>query len=167
MHRHCDPHAVQFHPVVAVCGNWLGGQAEVVQGGVKGIAGRVAGEDASGAVAAVCGWSQSDDCQRCVRRAEAWHGPGPVIPVPEGPALDAGDLLLQATNRGQARQVLTVLSSSRTESSRGAVAKGKWRACGVGRLPCVLMLLLTPSVEWVAVTARLARLRIPGKGNPR
>src|SRR5205814_9806663 len=56
------------------------------------VAGRVAGEDPSGAVAAVRGRGETDDGQSSVGRPESGNGVRPVDAVVEGAAFDAGDV---------------------------------------------------------------------------
>ena len=105
---HCrgDAGVDERETVIAVLRCGLARESTGVQGSGQEIGGRVAGEHAARAVAAVGGGSQPHDAHFSVRRSEGGHGPCPIVPFAV-----AADLL-------DAR-AFTVLNQARAGPTRG------------------------------------------------
>src|SRR5262245_9268222 len=87
-----DRAANELQAVASVNGSRLVGKAGLEECPVKPLAAAIAGEHAAGAVGAVGGWSEADDQEVGLRRAEVRHGTAPIIVVQKGPPLFGCDL---------------------------------------------------------------------------
>ena len=97
-----DPGVCELEAVVFTGAGWLVGEAGVAEGLEKEIAGTVTGEDAAGAVGAVCGGGETDDDEARVGVTERGDGAAPVVFIAVGAALDAGDGLAVLAEAGAA-----------------------------------------------------------------
>ena len=95
-----DPGVCEFEAVAGMGAGWLIGEAGVAEGLEKEIAGTVTGEDAAGAVGAVCGGGETDDDEARVGVTERGDGAAPVLFIAVGAALDAGDGLTVLAEAG-------------------------------------------------------------------
>lgn len=74
-----------------ICGPGLIGESSAIECVKEKIPGAIAGEGASGAIAAMSRRSEANDKELRVHVAKSRNGPSPVVPIEKGPAPGASD----------------------------------------------------------------------------